>query len=120
MMFFGIIVPAGVLWHLTDGGFDVTRHAERSWRVLNSAIIKSPQTPQVHRDVNIIHTEDGQYVGWRTHQPIALVRSRTLQDFRLRDLHHRITQERRHDCETPNPGHHRDPFGGRRGRVLVL
>ena len=27
LMFLGTIVPAGMLWHLTDGGFDVTRHA---------------------------------------------------------------------------------------------
>jgi hypothetical protein len=30
-MIFGIVVPAGILWHLTEGGFDVTRHATRSW-----------------------------------------------------------------------------------------
>ena len=27
------IVPAGILWHLTDGGFDVTRHAARAWQM---------------------------------------------------------------------------------------
>lgn len=37
-MLFGIIVPAGILWHLTEGGFDVTRHALRAWRLLRSAI----------------------------------------------------------------------------------
>ena len=26
-MFFGMVVPAGILWHLSDGGFDVTQHA---------------------------------------------------------------------------------------------
>jgi AcrR family transcriptional regulator len=31
MMIFGIVVPAGILWHLTEGGFDVTRHAKRAW-----------------------------------------------------------------------------------------
>jgi AcrR family transcriptional regulator len=32
LIFLGIIMPAGLLWHLTDGGFDVTRHTERAWR----------------------------------------------------------------------------------------
>lgn len=31
MMFFGLIAPAGMLWQLTEGGFDVTKLAERSW-----------------------------------------------------------------------------------------
>lgn len=38
MMFLGIIVPAGVLWHLTEGGFDVTKHAERSWQLFRIMI----------------------------------------------------------------------------------
>jgi AcrR family transcriptional regulator len=33
LMFFGIVMPAGILWHVTDGGFDVTKHAERAWRI---------------------------------------------------------------------------------------
>ena len=40
MMLFGIIVPAGILWHLTEGRFDVTRHAQRAWQILRSAIVK--------------------------------------------------------------------------------
>jgi hypothetical protein len=39
MMLFGIIVPAGILWHLTDGGFDVTRHAQRAWQLFTSAVV---------------------------------------------------------------------------------
>jgi AcrR family transcriptional regulator len=31
MMIFGVVVPAAILWHLTEGGFDVTRHAKRAW-----------------------------------------------------------------------------------------
>lgn len=38
-MLLGIIVPAGILWHLTDGSFDVTRHARREWQLLQSAIV---------------------------------------------------------------------------------
>ena len=38
MMVLGIVVPAGILWHVTEGGFDVTRHAERAWQILRRAI----------------------------------------------------------------------------------
>ena len=37
-MLLGIIIPAGILWHLTDGGFDVTRHAQQAWQLFRSAI----------------------------------------------------------------------------------
>jgi AcrR family transcriptional regulator len=39
LMFMGIVVPAGILWHLTDGGFDVTKHAERAWQIFRRAIV---------------------------------------------------------------------------------
>ena len=45
MMLFGIIVPAGILWHLTEGGFDVTRHAQRSWLLFSQAIANTANTP---------------------------------------------------------------------------
>jgi AcrR family transcriptional regulator len=38
MLLFGIVVPAGILWHLTDGGFDVTRHAQRAWELFRTAV----------------------------------------------------------------------------------
>ena len=38
MMFFGVIAPAGMLWQLTDGGFDVTKHAQRAWILFREAI----------------------------------------------------------------------------------
>lgn len=41
MMIFGIVLPAGILWHLTEGGFDVTQHAKRAWSILRSAIVPS-------------------------------------------------------------------------------
>ena len=52
MMLFGIIVPAGILWHLTEGGFDVTRHAQRAWQLLSSAITNHRKHPMLHYDVN--------------------------------------------------------------------
>jgi AcrR family transcriptional regulator len=45
MMLFGIILPAGILWHLTEGGFDVTRHAQRAWQLFSSAIASSAEAP---------------------------------------------------------------------------
>jgi hypothetical protein len=42
MMFFGMIVPAGILWHLTDGGIDVTQHAERVWQLFHRAVAVLP------------------------------------------------------------------------------
>jgi AcrR family transcriptional regulator len=38
LMFLGLVMPAAVLWHLTEGGFDVTRHAARAWRAFREAI----------------------------------------------------------------------------------
>ena len=33
MLFLGMVVPAAVLWHLSDGGFNVTQHAARAWQM---------------------------------------------------------------------------------------
>ncbi len=45
LMFLGLIQPAGVLWHLTDGRFDVTRQVRRAWDVLVEAIAVAPAGP---------------------------------------------------------------------------
>ena len=39
VMFLGLIQPAAVLWHLSDGKFDVTLHAEKAWNVFRLAIL---------------------------------------------------------------------------------
>jgi AcrR family transcriptional regulator len=49
MMLFGIIVPAGILWHLTEGGFDVTRHAQRAWKLFSAAVTQPTELPNSHR-----------------------------------------------------------------------
>ncbi len=38
LMFLGLIQPAGVLWFLTDGGFDVTKHAQKSWKIFTRLV----------------------------------------------------------------------------------
>jgi AcrR family transcriptional regulator len=38
LMFLGLVMPAAILWHLTEGGFDVTRHAARAWGTFRDAI----------------------------------------------------------------------------------
>jgi AcrR family transcriptional regulator len=45
MMLFGIIVPAGIIWHLTEGGFDVTRHAQRAWQLFLAAATSNANNP---------------------------------------------------------------------------
>lgn len=39
LMLIGVVVPAGILWHLTEGGFDVTKHGQRAWRIFSQAIV---------------------------------------------------------------------------------
>jgi AcrR family transcriptional regulator len=38
VMFLGLIQPAAILWHMSDGEFDVTQHAERAWKTFVAAI----------------------------------------------------------------------------------
>ncbi|HOF41169.1 MAG TPA: TetR/AcrR family transcriptional regulator [Candidatus Hydrogenedentes bacterium] len=38
VMFLGLVQPAAILWHVSDGGFDVTRLTDRAWRVFTQAI----------------------------------------------------------------------------------
>ncbi len=38
LLVLGIVIPAGIFWHVSDGGFDVTRHVERAWQILRSSI----------------------------------------------------------------------------------
>lgn len=36
--FLGLILPAAVLWQLSDGGFNVTRQSERAWKIFRAGI----------------------------------------------------------------------------------
>ena len=38
LLLIGMVVPAALLWHLSEGGFDVTRHAQRVWPIFREAI----------------------------------------------------------------------------------
>ncbi len=38
VMFWGMIPSAVILWHMSDGRFDVTRQAEKSWRLIKEAL----------------------------------------------------------------------------------
>jgi AcrR family transcriptional regulator len=44
VMFFGLFQPGAVFWHLSDGGFDITRHTRRAWSIF-SASIRAPAAP---------------------------------------------------------------------------
>lgn len=38
VMFLGLIQPAAILWHMSGGTFDVTRHTSRAWQIFRSTI----------------------------------------------------------------------------------
>jgi AcrR family transcriptional regulator len=40
VMFLGLIQPGAILWHLSDGEFDVTKQAEKAWRIFQTIIEK--------------------------------------------------------------------------------
>jgi hypothetical protein len=37
-LFLGLIQPGAILWHMSNGTFDVTRHAEHGWRLLSDTL----------------------------------------------------------------------------------
>ncbi len=41
MLFVGIVQPGAVLWTLSDGQFDITRHAKRAWHLFRVSIATS-------------------------------------------------------------------------------
>jgi AcrR family transcriptional regulator len=38
LMFLGMIQPAAILWRLSDGGIDITKHVEKAWQIFSEAI----------------------------------------------------------------------------------
>ncbi|RPI26982.1 MAG: TetR/AcrR family transcriptional regulator [Acidobacteria bacterium] len=38
VMFLGLIQPAAILWHMSAGKFDITRHVNKAWPVFRAAI----------------------------------------------------------------------------------
>ncbi|MEW6671847.1 MAG: TetR/AcrR family transcriptional regulator [Thermodesulfobacteriota bacterium] len=38
VMFLGIIQPAGILWHMSEGQFDAIRHVETAWKIFKESI----------------------------------------------------------------------------------
>ena len=38
VMFLGLVQPSAILWHVSDGRFDVTRQVDQSWRLFCDAI----------------------------------------------------------------------------------
>lgn len=40
VMFLGMIQPAAILWHLSEGSFDVTKHTEKAWQIFRRAIAR--------------------------------------------------------------------------------
>lgn len=42
--FLGMIQPAAILWHLSEGGFDLTGHADRAWKIFLGGILPQNTT----------------------------------------------------------------------------
>lgn len=40
VMFLGLIQPAAILWNLSGGKFDVTRHVQKAWPIFSSSLRK--------------------------------------------------------------------------------
>jgi len=38
LMLLGLVQPAAILWHMSDGGFDVTKHVERAWQIFSERL----------------------------------------------------------------------------------
>lgn len=38
VMFLGLIQPSAILWHMSDGEFDITRQAQRAWPLFLNAV----------------------------------------------------------------------------------
>lgn len=39
MMFLGMVIPAGIRWHLSQGQFDLASHAQHAWRMYRDALV---------------------------------------------------------------------------------
>jgi hypothetical protein len=37
--FLGMIQPAAILWHLSEGRFDLTGHGERAWKIFLGGVV---------------------------------------------------------------------------------
>ena len=44
LLFLGMVIPAGIFWQLSDGGFDVTRHAVKSWHLYREMLVAQQTT----------------------------------------------------------------------------
>ncbi len=38
VLFLGLVQPSAILWHLSDGQFDVTKHTQRAWEIFRSGV----------------------------------------------------------------------------------
>jgi len=46
VMFLGLVQPSAILWHMSDGEFDVTRQAQRAWPLFVKAIQDGAKPPK--------------------------------------------------------------------------
>lgn len=46
LLFLGLIQPLAVLWHLSDGGVDITRLAGRNWKLFRRVLVPEPTSKE--------------------------------------------------------------------------
>ena len=54
VLFLGLVMPPVILWHMSDGAFDVTRQARRAWPLFLQAL-RSPKGPGGGRPATVGH-----------------------------------------------------------------
>ena len=45
VMFLGLVQPAAILWHISNGAFDVAAYTETAWRVFAEALRPASASP---------------------------------------------------------------------------
>jgi len=48
LLLLGIVVPAAIIWHVSDGKFDAERHARRAWKIFLTAVAEKRRLPRRH------------------------------------------------------------------------
>ena len=59
VLFLGLFQPAAVLWYLSDGRYDVSRHIHRAWPIFKEAI-KGEQPPPSRKNVVVKKQQKGE------------------------------------------------------------
>lgn len=53
VIFLGLIQPAAILWQMSDGEFDVTKHAEKAWEIFQASITRPADTTCIPKQESV-------------------------------------------------------------------